>query len=104
MPGVTLKIIEAAGAAYQQAYVVDLRTTALSSLSFGICEIIGKSACDSGLVSAPSFATSGFDLWQGILRFLLTVFFLPQRSRVIPIREASLYLYSRCWAEDDTKD
>jgi MFS family permease len=42
VPGVTLKIIEAAGAAYQQAYVVGLRTTALSSLSFGIIGIIGK--------------------------------------------------------------
>lgn len=37
VPGVRLEIVEAAGAAYQQAYVVGLRTTALSSLSFGIC-------------------------------------------------------------------
>lgn len=43
VPGITLKIVEAAGAAYQRAYVVRLRTAALSSLSFGIIEIIGTS-------------------------------------------------------------
>lgn len=43
VPGITTKIILAASGAYQQAYVVGLRTTALSSLSFGIVGIIGKS-------------------------------------------------------------
>lgn len=40
VPGVTPEIIAAAGAAFQQSYVVGLRTTALSSLSFGILGII----------------------------------------------------------------
>jgi hypothetical protein len=43
VPGITNEIIAAAGAAFQQAYVVGLRTTTLSSLSFGICGIIGQS-------------------------------------------------------------
>jgi len=41
VPDATTKMIAAAGAAYQQCYVVGLRTTALSSLSFGIIGIIG---------------------------------------------------------------
>jgi hypothetical protein len=43
VPGVTTEIIAAAGAAFQQSYVVALRTTALSSLSFGVVAIIGNS-------------------------------------------------------------
>lgn len=42
IPGATTAMIEAAGAAYQQCYVIGLRVTALSSLSFGIVGIIGK--------------------------------------------------------------
>lgn len=52
VPGVRLEIVEAAGAAYQQAYVVGLRTTALSSLSFGICGIIDESTHSSPLLRA----------------------------------------------------
>jgi hypothetical protein len=40
VPGITTEIIAAAGAAFQQSYVVGLRTTALSSLSFGIVAIL----------------------------------------------------------------
>jgi hypothetical protein len=40
VPGITTKIATAAGAAFQQSYVVGLRTTALSSLSFGVIGII----------------------------------------------------------------
>ena len=40
--GATTEIVAAAGAAFQQCYVIGLRTTALSSLSFGIMGIIGK--------------------------------------------------------------
>ena len=43
VPGISNQIIAAAGAAVQQSYVVGLRTTALSSLSFGVVAIIGKS-------------------------------------------------------------
>jgi predicted secreted protein len=42
VPGITNDIVAAAGAAFQQSYVVGLRTTALSSLAFGIIAIIGK--------------------------------------------------------------
>lgn len=42
VPGITTDIMVAAGAAFRQSYVVGLRTTALSSLSFGIIGIIGK--------------------------------------------------------------
>ena len=42
IPNATKEMIAAAGAAFQQAYVVGLRTTALSSLSFGIIAIIGE--------------------------------------------------------------
>ena len=42
IPNATENMIAAAGAAFQQAYVVGLRTTALSSLSFGIIAIIGE--------------------------------------------------------------
>lgn len=45
VPGITTQIIVAAGAAFQQSYVVGLRTTALSSLSFGICGIIACLCC-----------------------------------------------------------
>lgn len=41
VPGITTNIITAASAAFQQSYVVGLRTTALSSLSFGIVGMIG---------------------------------------------------------------
>lgn len=41
MPGTTAMIAVAAGKAFQQSYVFELRTTALSSLSFGIIGIIG---------------------------------------------------------------
>jgi hypothetical protein len=40
--GTTPAMIAAAGAAFQESYVIGLRTTALSSLSFGIVGIIGK--------------------------------------------------------------
>lgn len=43
VPGVTPQIIAAGAGALQQSYVRGLRTTALSSLSFGILGIIGKS-------------------------------------------------------------
>jgi hypothetical protein len=46
IPGVTNSIIAAGGAAFQQAYVVGLRTTALSSLSFGIIAIIACCFCN----------------------------------------------------------
>lgn len=42
VPGITTDIMGAAGAAFQQSYVVGLRTTCLSSLSFGIIGIIGR--------------------------------------------------------------
>lgn len=42
VPGITNDIATAAGAAFQQSYVVGLRTTALSSLLFGVLGIIGK--------------------------------------------------------------
>jgi hypothetical protein len=42
VPGITTEIAVAAGKAFQQSYVVGLRTTALSSLSFGIIGIIGE--------------------------------------------------------------
>ena len=42
VPGVSMDIIIVAGAAFQQSYVVGLRTTALSSLPFGIIGIIGR--------------------------------------------------------------
>lgn len=44
VPGITTKIAVAAGAAFQESYVVGLRTTALASLAFGIMGIIGKSS------------------------------------------------------------
>ncbi|KAK3698295.1 hypothetical protein LTR37_017003 [Vermiconidia calcicola] len=40
IPGATTNMIAAAGGAFQQSYVIGLRTTALSSLSFGILGII----------------------------------------------------------------
>ncbi|OAL05350.1 MFS general substrate transporter [Phaeosphaeriaceae sp. SRC1lsM3a] len=46
VPGITNEIIAAGGAAFQQAYVVGLRTTALSSLSFGIVAIIACCFCN----------------------------------------------------------
>lgn len=42
VPGITTGIIVAAAAAFQQSYVVGLRTTCLSSLSFGVIGIIGE--------------------------------------------------------------
>lgn len=46
VPGITNEITAAAGAAFQQSYVVGLRTTALSSLSFGILAIIACLFCN----------------------------------------------------------
>jgi hypothetical protein len=46
IPGITTDIILAAGAAFQQSYVVGLRTTALSSLSFGIIAIVACLFCN----------------------------------------------------------
>ncbi|KAH7033240.1 fungal trichothecene efflux pump [Microdochium trichocladiopsis] len=46
VPGVTPEIIAAGGAALQQSYVRGLRTTALSSLSFGILGIIACICCE----------------------------------------------------------
>lgn len=43
VPGISMEIIAAAGAAFKQSYVVGLRTTCLSSLAFGVIGIIGKS-------------------------------------------------------------
>ncbi|KAF2646137.1 MFS general substrate transporter [Massarina eburnea CBS 473.64] len=40
VPGITSSIIAAAGAAFRKSYVVGLRTTALSSLSFGVLAIV----------------------------------------------------------------
>lgn len=45
VPGATTAAIAAAGAAFQQCYVIGLRTTALSSLSFGILGIIACLFC-----------------------------------------------------------
>jgi hypothetical protein len=42
VPGLTTDIATAAGGAFQQSFVHGLRTTALSSLAFGILGIIGK--------------------------------------------------------------
>lgn len=42
VPGITTEIAVAAGKAFQQSYVVGLRTTALSSLSFRIIRTIGE--------------------------------------------------------------
>lgn len=42
VPGITTEIVVAAAAAFQQSYVVGLRTTCLSSLSFGVVGIIGE--------------------------------------------------------------
>ncbi|KAH7113752.1 fungal trichothecene efflux pump, partial [Dendryphion nanum] len=46
VPGITNEIAVAAGAAFQQSYVVGLRTTALSSLSFGVISIIACLFCN----------------------------------------------------------
>ncbi|KAH6898208.1 fungal trichothecene efflux pump [Thelonectria olida] len=45
VPGITTEIIVAAAAAFQQSYVVGLRTTCLSSLSFGVIGIIACLCC-----------------------------------------------------------
>ncbi|KAG7133981.1 Trichothecene efflux pump TRI12 like protein [Verticillium longisporum] len=45
VPGISPDIMAAAGAAFQQSYVVGLRTTALSSLSFGVIGIIACVCC-----------------------------------------------------------
>lgn len=42
IPGISADIIAAASEAFKQSYVVGLRTTCLSSLSFGVIGIIGK--------------------------------------------------------------
>jgi hypothetical protein len=44
VPGITTDVIAAASEAFKQSYVVGLRTTCLSSLSFGVIGIIGKDA------------------------------------------------------------
>ncbi|KAF2031206.1 MFS general substrate transporter [Setomelanomma holmii] len=46
VPDITNETIAAGGTAYQQAYVLGLRTTALSSLSFGILAIIACCFCN----------------------------------------------------------
>jgi hypothetical protein len=46
VPGFTPEIGAVAGAAFQQSYVVGLRTTALSSLSFGIVAIVACLFCN----------------------------------------------------------
>ena len=46
VPGITNEIIAAAGAAFQQSYFIGLRTTALSSLSFGVIAIIACLFCN----------------------------------------------------------
>ncbi|KAF2651423.1 MFS general substrate transporter [Lophiostoma macrostomum CBS 122681] len=46
VPGITNEIAAAAGAAFQQSYVVGLRTTALSSLSFGVVAIVACFFCN----------------------------------------------------------
>lgn len=48
VPGITDSIIAAGASAVQQSYVVGLRTTALSSLSFGIIGLIGKCTSTHG--------------------------------------------------------
>ncbi|KAF4989817.1 hypothetical protein FDECE_14586 [Fusarium decemcellulare] len=45
VPGITADIMAAAGKAFQQSYVVGLRTTCLSSLSFGIIGILACICC-----------------------------------------------------------
>ncbi|KAF7553821.1 hypothetical protein G7046_g6987 [Stylonectria norvegica] len=45
VPGITTEIMVAAGKAFQQSYVVGLRTTCLSSLSFGVIGIIACLFC-----------------------------------------------------------
>lgn len=45
VPGITTEIMTAAAAAFQESYVIGLRTTCLSSLSFGVVGIIGESSC-----------------------------------------------------------
>ena len=46
VPGLTPEIATAAAGAFQQSYVHGLRTTALSSLAFGILGIIGALCCE----------------------------------------------------------
>ncbi|KAF1980676.1 MFS general substrate transporter [Aulographum hederae CBS 113979] len=46
VPGISMDIIVAAGAAFQESYVHGLRTTALSSLAFGIVAIIACALCN----------------------------------------------------------
>ncbi|TKA23179.1 hypothetical protein B0A54_17867 [Friedmanniomyces endolithicus] len=46
VPGATTAMIASAGAAFQQCYVIGLRTTALSSLSFGVVGIIACMFCN----------------------------------------------------------
>jgi hypothetical protein len=46
VPGINSEIIAAASAAFTQSYVIGLRTTALSSLSFGVCAIIACLFCN----------------------------------------------------------
>lgn len=46
VPGINPEIIAAAGAAFTHSYVIGLRTTALSSLSFGVCAIIACLFCN----------------------------------------------------------
>ncbi|KAK7427168.1 hypothetical protein QQZ08_006281 [Neonectria magnoliae] len=45
IPGITADMMAAAAAAFQQSYVVGLRTTCLSSLSFGVVGIIACLCC-----------------------------------------------------------
>ncbi|KAL4893690.1 fungal trichothecene efflux pump [Aspergillus ambiguus] len=50
VPGITKEIAAAAAAAFQQSYVIGLRTTCLASLSFGIVGIIGKLIEDNVII------------------------------------------------------
>lgn len=57
VPGITTDIALAAAGAFQQSYVIGLRTTALSSLAFGIPAIIGTlKTLPLGRVLTPQIA------------------------------------------------
>jgi hypothetical protein len=47
VPGITTAIATAAAKAFQESYVIGLRTTALSSLSFGVVGIIACLCCEN---------------------------------------------------------
>lgn len=74
VPGVTPQVLAAAGAAVQQSYVHGLRTTALSSLSFGIVAIIACALTnDIGHKVCFCFCSVGKgEAWLRLGRGLLT--------------------------------